>query len=176
MKSRDLLYLGSILIIVGIIGAYVTNFVISNNEKNNVIISSKNMSCVLSDVSTDAYKKKLKKKFGSNGERIYNIAQSSSKKIIKAEVGGMKMSSPMMSCVDCHKNDGSGGEVVLMGKKFKVPSIRYQKLHKELNDEQIKKVITQGIEPGGDKIKYPMPKWTMNNKDYSDLIIFLKSL
>jgi len=43
-------------------------------------------------------------------------------------------------------------------------------------DEDIKRAITEGIEPNGEQLDTTMPRWKMKDKDLSDLIGFLKTL
>ena len=68
---------------------------------------------------------------------------------------------------------------------FKAPDIRYKTLtqpgrdeeeHEPFSDEDIKRAITQGVEPNGELLKWPMPRWTMSEADLNDLLEFLKTL
>lgn len=43
-------------------------------------------------------------------------------------------------------------------------------------DEDIKRAITEGIEPNGERMDATMPHWKMNDQDLNDLIEFLKAL
>ena len=140
--------------------------------------------------------------FSSNGERIYYTATSKSGDQITFNMagsgmgGGMNMSggmmgtgAPMMRCVTCHGEDGRGGTVQMMMGSIEVPDIRYKTLTTEDNahgeegdehipytEEDIKKAITEGIEPDGGTLKMPMPRWNMSEEDLDDLIEYLKTL
>jgi len=48
--------------------------------------------------------------------------------------------------------------------------------HEPYTDEDIKRAITEGIEPDGEPLDWPMPRWTMSDEDLDDLIEFLKTL
>lgn len=124
--------------------------------------------------------KTQKSNFSSNGERIYFTATSSSGKPITATMGKMKMTTPMMACVDCHGEDGKGGTVRMPMGSFKAPNITYKELTEEekppFTDEDIKKAITKGIEPDGEHLKFPMPQWSMAKEDLKDLVDYLKTL
>lgn len=135
-------------------------------------------------------------RFSSNGERIYFTATSDSGQPIVAEMGRMVMASPMMTCADCHGTDGRGGSVQMMTHaparsagvgSFQAPDIRYRTLtaaeheagheeHPLYNDELIKRAITQGLDPAGEPLNFPMPRWQMSESDIEDLLDYLKSL
>ena len=138
--------------------------------------------------------------FRSNGERIYFTATSDSGQPIMAEMGGMAISTPMMACADCHGADGRGGTVWMMMDWFEAPDIRYQTLigtgaegasgtvaagdtaaehdegHLPYTDELIRRAITQGLDPEGDPLTFPMPRWRMSQSDLEELIDYMKQL
>jgi len=125
--------------------------------------------------------------FQSNGERIYFTATSSSGQPITAEMGNMSMQSPQMACVDCHGPDGRGGPVWMMMGSFEAPDIRYRALtsaeheeegeeHPPYTDELIKQAFLQGINPAGEALSFPMPRWRMSDADAQDLLEYLQSL
>lgn len=131
--------------------------------------------------------------FSSNGERIYSTATSSSGQPIEADMGHMVMSASMMACADCHGPDGRGGRVQMMMTTFVAPDIRYTTLtsgtmehgaeqgqkeeeHPAYTDETIKRAITQGIDPAGKPLAFPMPRWQMAASDLEDLLDYLKRL
>jgi mono/diheme cytochrome c family protein len=98
------------------------------------------------------------------------------------------MGGGMMTCASCHGPDGRGGRVQMMMHVFETPDIRYQTLtaeemeneeeeaHPPYTDEDIRRAITQGIEPNGEPLDWPMPRWTISDKDLDDLLEFLKTL
>ena len=73
---------------------------------------------------------------------------------------------------------------------FEAPDIRYQTLtaeehgeegkeemeHGPYTDEDIKRAITEGVEPDGEPLDWPMPRWSMSDEDLDDLLEFLKTL
>ncbi len=126
--------------------------------------------------------------FSSNGERIYYTATSDSGEPIAFTMGIMEMSAPMMSCVNCHGEDGKGGIVQMMGMMggFEAPDIRYKTLtaeehghegedHPPYTDELLMRAITNGINPAGEPLEPPMPQWRMSDEDLNDLIEYLKT-
>lgn len=109
--------------------------------------------------------------------------------------GNMGWSGQMgMSCASCHGPDGRGGRFLAMG-TVQTPDIRYATLagleeidgnaheegeeehgHEAYDEESLKRVITQGIEPDGEVLNPFMPRWSMTDGDLDDLIEFLKTL
>jgi cytochrome c oxidase subunit II len=109
--------------------------------------------------------------------------------------GGM-MGGGIMSCADCHGSDGSGGRVRMMMTTYTAPDIRWASLtavdhghevteddhsddemdHPPYTEETLKRAIIQGIDPAGEPLAWPMPRWNMIDEDLNDLIDFLKML
>ena len=119
--------------------------------------------------------------FTSNGQRIFFTATDSSGRPILYR-GGMMM---RMACANCHGPDGQG----LRTPMFVSPNITYQNLTSPegmlepdggrghtYTDETIKRAITQGVDPAGEPLQWPMPRWRMSERDLDDLIAFLKTL
>lgn len=126
-------------------------------------------------------------RYGSNGERIYFTATSNSGQPIAAEMAGMRMQHQgMMTCATCHGPGGRGGTVRMMMGTFEAPDIRYSTLtegehddaheHPAYTDELIKRAITQGVDPAGEPLNWPMPRWSMSERDLNDLLTYLKTL
>ena len=134
------------------------------------------------------------RRFESNGQRIYFTGTSKSGEPITAEMPGIqtmpgmhRMTQGMMVCAECHGSDGRGGTVRMMG-TFTAPDIRYKTLtseeehgqahegHPPFTDETLKRAITEGIDPAGEPLAWPMPRWDMSERDLNDLIEFLKTL
>jgi cytochrome c oxidase subunit II len=128
--------------------------------------------------------------FESNGERIYFTGTSDSGDDIRADMPGMqRMMAGGMACVDCHDTDGRGGTFSMMMGTYTAPDIRYATLteeehmdeegeegHPPYTDDTIKRAITEGINPGGEELEWPMPRWEMSESDLNDLLAFLKTL
>jgi cytochrome c oxidase subunit II len=136
-------------------------------------------------------------RFDSNGERIFFTATSESGTPITPELEGMGRMRGMrfgqMTCAACHGDDGRGGVVRMMMERFEAPDIRYETLteeehgqgeeedgdheeHPPYTDETIKRAITEGIDPAGEPLDWPMPRWEMDERDLDDLVEFLKTL
>jgi cytochrome c553 len=120
--------------------------------------------------------------------------------------GGMMGGMPMrmgggMACADCHGPDGRGGRVQMMMASFTAPNIRWETLtaadhghakgeddhgngvdeeaemeHPPYTEETLKRAITQGLNPAGESLAWPMPRWQMSDEDLDDLVAHLKTL
>lgn len=125
-----------------------------------------------------------KTEFKSNGERIYFTGQDNAGHIIRANSIGMPMSSIRAGCSTCHGPQGKGGTISFMMGTIDVPDIRYKTLspkepdmkHPPYTDETLKRAITQGIDPDGQPLNPPMPRWQMTTEDLNDIVSYLKSL
>lgn len=121
-------------------------------------------------------------RFRSNGERIYYTATSESGQI--PFTGGPRwLAVHGGGCVNCHGPDGRGGTVVPMTSEV-APDIRLPTLtseehggdHAPYTEETIRRAITQGIDPEGERLSYVMPRWRMSGEDLDDLISYLRTL
>jgi mono/diheme cytochrome c family protein len=125
--------------------------------------------------------------FGSNGEMIYFTGFNQRGERIFFSDAPMWLYRHGGSCVDCHGADGRGGEVQTMHRTLEVPDIRYEALtaeehgeegmeHEAFTEETIKRAIVEGVEPDGEPLDWPMPRWSMDEQDLDDLVAFLKTL
>jgi len=102
-------------------------------------------------------------------------------------MGGMP--GAMMACADCHGADGRGGTVSMMMGSFEAPDVRYKVLteprrgpeaghaeHSPYDDATLRRAITEGVDPAGAALEFPMPRWQMSGEDLADLIAYLKTL
>ncbi len=127
-------------------------------------------------------------RYPSNGAQIYFTATSQRGTAITSDLRMGMMGGARFACVSCHRADGRGARVRLMMHVFESPDIRYKALtadehgegdeheHEPWTDEAIKLAITEGVEPDGQALAWPMPRWTMSEADLDDLLVFLKTL
>jgi len=183
MKNGKLLFISLSLIIIGFAGLYITSYFYYSWPSTNTISTWSNnnpmqnmMNNMMGGRSTA--RKSSKTKFSSNGERIYYTATSKSNKPIKAQIGMMGVSSSYLACVDCHGADGKGQTMNMMMGSYKVPNITYEELFEEEKhtERDVKKAITEGVNHDGKELNFPMPIWKMSEKDFNDLIAYLKTL
>lgn len=128
-----------------------------------------------------------KTSFASNGEQIYYTGISGRTGAIAFQGGPMWLSMHGGSCVSCHGEQGQGGVPVMMLDKVP-PDITYAHLtgahhheggemnHPPYTDELIKRAITKGINPAGERLSSNMPRWHMSERDLDDLLAYLKAL
>ena len=126
--------------------------------------------------------------YASNGERIYFTGESETGPRITSQMQGMqRMQAGRMACADCHGSDGRGGTVRMMMSSFDAPDIRYSTLiegehedahgeHPPYMDEDIKRAITEGIDPAGEELEWIMPRWEMTDEQLNDLLAYMKTL
>jgi len=127
--------------------------------------------------------------YRSNGEQIYFTATSQRGTPVTSDISMGMMGGGMQTCASCHGPAGRGGRGRVMMRAFEAPDIRYESLisgehgegHGEeeaapYTDEDIKRAITEGVEPDGESLEWPMPRWTMSDDDLDDLLEFLKTL
>lgn len=129
--------------------------------------------------------------FSSAGQRIYYTgADSQGVPIARTVAGGGLIGLGMMAdtaaCVDCHGDDGRGGRVGMMFGAVEIPGIRYSVLTSARSqdgtsvlawsDSDIARAIRDGLEPNGQSVSAPMPRWDMTDVQLSEVIGYLKEL
>ncbi len=124
-------------------------------------------------------------RYQSNGEQIYFTATSQrGDQITYTMNGGMMVGAQPLNrtCANCHGVDGKGEQIRIMMGSYTAPDIRFRSLtspgdmdHPPYTAETIKQAITQGVDPGGKALAWPMPRWSMSDQDLNDLIVFLKT-
>jgi hypothetical protein len=117
--------------------------------------------------------------FTSNGQRIYLTATSASGTPISYQGGPMVGMMGGLACVMCHQTDGHGGQVTLMGQSFQPPNISWPGLISDdppYTEVTVKRAITLGLDSGGSRLDWPMPRWSMSASDLDDLVAYLKTL
>jgi cytochrome c oxidase subunit II len=163
MRHNGALLVGVLLIAVGAIGLFAT------------------LSFLGRPSSPDA--------FSSNGQRVYYTGADVAGPIPRTIAGGGVMGFGMMgaaACVDCHGEDGRGGRVGMMFGVLDIPDIRYADLSSARSedgttvaawtDADIARAIREGVEPNGESLKAPMPRWDMTDEQLAEMIAYLKEL
>ncbi len=132
--------------------------------------------------------------FMSNGERIYFTATSASGQPISLQGGTMHMSMSAGGCVACHGADRKGGRLT---PKFwnSAPALTAAALfgvhldedgdasgdgddhgdHDSYTEDLLRRAITDGVDPAGERLDPAMPRWSMSGEDMADLIAYLKT-
>ena len=138
--------------------------------------------CIVAIILWSATGITTRSRYSANGEQIYFTATSQRGTPITPDitVGMGIMRRGGMACATCHGPDGRGGRTRMMMSSVEAPDIRYKTLtaekhgsemdHEPYTDETIKQAITQGIEPNGKQLKWPMPRWSMSEDDLNDLL------
>jgi hypothetical protein len=168
MRNTPLLITGIALLLVGLIGMGLTGAILSGGS-------------VFSGT-----------KYSSDGQRIYYTGADVRGRPIPRTIGGVGLGSGMagmnhLACVDCHGEDGRGRVFrMMMWGGFKSSDIRYSTLTAPHSDEgrptpgwsdaDIARAIREGVEPNGERLNPPMPRWEMTDAQMQDVIAHLKEL
>jgi mono/diheme cytochrome c family protein len=88
-----------------------------------------------------------------------------------------------LTCAECHGSEGHGGTVHFMMGTYDIPNITWLDLtasgmmdHPPYTEDTLKRAITQGLNPTGNPLEYPTPRWQMSESDLNDLVVFIKTL
>ncbi|AKJ06755.1 ABC-type branched-subunit amino acid transport system substrate-binding protein [Archangium gephyra] len=120
------------------------------------------------------------------GRRIYFEGESPTGGSISATLGAnVRLPGSAVPCVNCHGEDGSGrpeGGVL-------PPDITWTELtkpyghvhpggrkHPVLEDRSVARAVSEGIDPGGNRLDAVMPRYSMSWEDMSSLLAWLKRL
>lgn len=127
--------------------------------------------------------------FSSTGQQIFYTGATTAGPIPRTVAGGGMTGFGMMgnvACVDCHGEDGRGGRVGMMFGSVDIPDIRYSTLSTTRSengttvpawtDSDIAHAVRDGVEPNGQPLKAPMPRWAMTDAELADVISYLKEL
>lgn len=127
--------------------------------------------------------------YASPGQRIYYTGADANGPIPRTVAGGGVMGFGMMgsgACVGCHGEDGRGGRLGMMFGTLDIPDIRYSALTTTRMEDgvstpawtesDIARAVRDGVEPNGEALKAPMPRWAMSDADLADVIAYLKEL
>jgi mono/diheme cytochrome c family protein len=123
----------------------------------------------------------------SAGERIFRAGLDSQGRPIPLVdgLGGM-MGGMMMSrgCAGCHGTDGRGRVTPM----FQAPDITYRNLTdprgmlepsgdrgETFSDEDIRRAVIDGVDPGGKRLRL-MPRWQLTDRDWRQLLEYLKTI
>lgn len=119
------------------------------------------------------------------GKQIYFLGTTDSERKIVARFGEalIKVPASALPCANCHGFDGRGrpeGGVT-------PPDIRWQSLqkpyavkgaggrtHPAYTDRSLRSAITQGLDPGKNRLATTMPRYELTHEEIRDLIAFIK--
>ena len=123
--------------------------------------------------------------YGSLGERIYRTGTDETGRPIPRSVGTGMMSSAL-GCADCHGRDGKGRTVRMMMGRFQALDIRWSTLTSPQDPEgrpqtpftetSFAHAVRDGIDPEGDRLKSPMPRWDLTGTEIGALVQYLQTL
>lgn len=126
------------------------------------------------------------------GKRLYLEGVAASGATVTARVGmqGAPMPATLLPCANCHGTDGQGRPEG----GIRPPAITWQELakpyghhhdpgaggsgrrHPPFDEAAFARAITEGIDPGGNRLDPAMPRYTLAASDLRDLIAYLKRI
>lgn len=103
----------------------------------------------------------------SNGQQSFLYATGNSGLSITFTGGPSTMMQGPFSCATCQGVDGHGGTIYVMMRSYQAPDITWAKLsgpdpdmqHPPYTEATLKRAITEGLDPGGNPLSYPMTRW-----------------
>lgn len=123
----------------------------------------------------------------SLGEEIFLYGTDDGRRIPRR--GGIGMMGSGLGCTACHGTDGRGDRVSMMMASFETPDIRWSTLgsgemeheegeapHPPFDRESFARALRQGVDPGGNALESPMPRWQITDHEVDALIAYLKQL
>jgi ABC-type branched-subunit amino acid transport system substrate-binding protein len=121
------------------------------------------------------------------GRQIYLTGASSSNTQIEAQLGedGIEVPASTLACINCHGADGRGkpeGGVRpsnitwdALTKPYGV-ALSSGRKHPPYSESALKRAITMGFDPAGNRLQAAMPRYRMSQQDIADLVAYLKKL
>lgn len=119
------------------------------------------------------------------GKNIYTKGIGGSDIKIMAEMSGVQVPATIMPCINCHRADGTGnpeGGIVPSNITWLELTKKYggkrldSKKRPPYTKQSLRKVITTGIDSGGNQLNSTMPKYNMSRTDLDNLIEYIKIL
>lgn len=125
----------------------------------------------------------------SVGEEIFVYGTDGGRAVPRRGGIGM-MGGSTGGCADCHGRDGRGGRVsMMMMGSFEAPDIRWSTLtstdmehaegeaaHPPFDRDSFARALRDGVDPDGDELKSPMPRWRVSDAQADALIEYLQGL
>lgn len=121
----------------------------------------------------------------TNGERIFKTGYNVDGERIAFDAGAHWLQMLGGGCAACHGDDGSGARWAMMSIQT-APDIRYSHLtedehaedegHPPYDEELLARAIREGLNPAGETLSWPMPRWDLSDRDMADLIEYLRML
>ena len=122
--------------------------------------------------------------YQSNGERIYFTGVSQSRGSITYTGGNMHLQMMGGGCATCHGGDRDGSRMMPEFWVVAPPLTRAALFgdhdegdghgdHASYDAETLRRAVSRGLEPSGKKMDPIMPRWSMSEEDWRDLLAYL---
>ncbi len=124
--------------------------------------------------------------YASNGERIYFTGTSTSGDPVTLSGGNMHMRMMGGGCATCHGADRRGSRMMPQFWTTAPPLTRDALFeshddgdghggHERYTDESLRRAVFRGVDPAGKPLDGIMPRWSMSDRDWEDLLAYLRS-
>ena len=120
-----------------------------------------------------------------NGRQIFQKGTSLNGTKVIANMSGIEIPASVLPCASCHGKDGKGkpeGGVTPSNITWTALTANYEgkrtigRTYPAYTTQTIKRAISMGIDPAGNKLNNAMPKYAMTQADMNDLIAYLEVL
>lgn len=123
--------------------------------------------------------------YASNGERVYFTGNSVSGSAITSTGGGMHQRMMGGGCASCHGGNRGGGRLMPQFWKNAPPLTREALFeihdggdghggHERYTADTLKRAVMRGLDPSGKPLDESMPRWSMSESDWQDLLEYLR--
>jgi cytochrome c oxidase subunit II len=125
------------------------------------------------------------------GEVIFQAGRDAAGRPIPRTIdgnGGGMMGGGMLArggCANCHGRDGHGRSTMM----FTAPDITYANVtdpegmvapdgtrEESYTDTGLRAAVAHGVDPEGERLDWPMPRWQLTDGEWDDLLAYLKTL
>ena len=124
--------------------------------------------------------------YTSNGERIYFTGTSASGELISGSGGNAHMAMMGGGCASCHGADRLGARMMPQFWELAPPLTRAALFehhddgdghgdHDRYRDDTLQRAVFEGVDAAGKPLDEAMPHWSMSDRDWHDLLEFLRS-
>ena len=124
-------------------------------------------------------------KYQRNGERIYFTGISNSGESVTYSGGNMHLRMMGGGCATCHGVSRTGARMMPQFWLVAPPLTRGALFdnhddeqghgdHDSYDSQSLRRAVAQGIDPAGELLDSSMPRWSMSDRDWQDLLAYLR--
>jgi cytochrome c oxidase subunit 2 len=172
-RARSSLWLGVALIVIGVVGVALISALAEGcgTRRDGVSAGSGGVT------------------FASSGERLFLTGtDTNGSPVPRAGGAAAGMMNGGGGCAGCHGTDGRGRTISSMMGSFTAPDIRWSVLASPggtesdgsastpFDETSFARAVRDGLDPEGQPLKAPMPRWRLTDLQMRDLLAYIKTL